>query len=65
MVRSIPFQPSNPPRPGELSRAVFAFEYAKDVDAQLDALVPASRIPVRVEPKPIAGVVEICKDSNR
>jgi len=36
---------------------VFAHEHAKLLDAQIDELVPASRLPVRVEPAPVSGEV--------
>ena len=48
--RCVPFNPSPKAGRGDLSRSVFAHEHAKLLDAQIDELVPASRLPVRVEP---------------
>ena len=55
---SVPFVAGDKPKRGELTRAVFAHEHAKNVDAQVDALVPSSRLPVRREPLPASGVIE-------
>ena len=55
---SVPFVAGDKPKRGELTRAVFAHEHAKNVDAQVDALVPSTRLPVRREPLPASGVIE-------
>jgi hypothetical protein len=63
--RSIPFNPSPKAGRGALGRSVFAHKYAKLLDAQVDALVPASRLPVRVEPAPVSGEVLVITTAKR